>query len=296
MQKFILIFCICISILSCSKEDSIDDNQNKHLLSELKTYNTNYKYEVDSNLNQAKWWNTLMQVAAIAGGDAAGAASGVWAAQGLAGVVGAATAGTGYAVVSGVMGLIGAVGGSYAAYCSTGGSCRASINETNPKGELIKYDFPTKFDYIEEFGVLHNDAILNTHLSLKNSEIEWIENNIENINEIDYVNLYNNVDFQNLMTEIKEINSNYKKNNYDINFLLNEYQSKGLINNNIKSILNLYFEATLKVNSFSDYKSITAYYVESINNSDLIDREKESLYAAFSVSIQSFYLWLNIEI
>lgn len=92
------------------------------------------------------------------------------------------------------------------------------------------------------------------------------------------------------------ISSNYKKNNYNINQLLADYKNKDLINDNIKSVLSLYFNASMQSQNFNDYKTITDYYVNNIQNSNLTSKEKESLYAAFSVSIQSYYYWLNLEV
>lgn len=87
-----------------------------------------------------------------------GAAGGAWAAAGLATAAGAATAGTGFAVVEGVAMVVGGAGGSYAAYCSSGGNCRGTFNETNPQGSSIKYVSPTDFDQLENLGLLHNNA------------------------------------------------------------------------------------------------------------------------------------------
>lgn len=270
------------------------------LKSNLQSFNKSFKYKSNPNLNllgKKKWWQTALQVAAIATGDASGAAAGVWAVQGLAGAVGAATAGTGYAVVSGVAGVIGAAGGSYAAYCSTGGHCRGTFNSVDPKGNSIIYDFPTRYDYLENFGTLHNSALANIYLSDNSiSESLWVQNNIPNINEIDYVELLNNSDYIDLKNDINTLTDDYKASNYDVDQLLNGYLTKGLINQNLKEILSLYFNATLKAETFEDYKAITDRYVVEIQNSNLEEREKESLLASFSVSIQSYYYWLNLEV
>ncbi len=270
------------------------------LKNNLTKFNKDFKYKTNTNLNlvgKKKWWQTALQVAAIATGDASGAAAGVWAVQGLAGAVGAATAGTGYAVVSGVAGVIGAAGGSYAAYCSTGGHCRGRFNNVDPRGASVTYDFPTKYDYIENFGTLHNSALANMYLSENNvSEQIWVENNIPNINEVNYNVLLGSGEYINLKNNINSITDNYKASNYDVEKLLNDYLNKGLINQNVKDILSLYFSATIKAETFEDYRAITDRYVAEIQNSNLMDREKESLLASFSVSIQSYYYWLNLEV
>ena len=61
-------------------------------------------------------------------------------------------------------------------------------------------------------------------------------------------------------------------------------------------IINLYFDAILKTKNFEDYKTITDTYVSEVKNSSLADKEKESLFAAFSVSIQSYFYWINLDI
>ena len=262
-------------------------------------YNNDFKYTSNTDISEGKkkWWQYALQGAAIAAGHASGAAAGVWAAQGLAGALGAATVGTGYAVVSGIAGVVGAAGGSYAAYCSTGGHCRGSFNVMEPTGTSVTYDFPTKYDYIEQLGTLHNSALANMYLSDMNvSEKVWVENNIPNIEDVDYIELLKNSDYIKLKSEINAISDAYKKSNYNVESLLNDYLNKRLISQNVKDILSLYFSATMKSRNFDDYRAITDKYIAEIQNSNLDTREKESLLASLTVSIQSYYFWLNLEV
>lgn len=270
------------------------------LKTSLQNFNKNYKFKVVSNSNIAakkKWWQVVGQVTAIAAGDVGGAAGMVGSVQILAGVVGAATAGTGYAIVSGGAAIVGAVGGSYAAYCGTGGHCRGTFNATTPVGSSVVYDFPSQYDYLENFGVLHNNALQNVYMDENpKNELEWIENNIPRINEIDYIKLYNSEEFKTARNNVNAINVAYKNSGYDTSVLLNGLKDKEMISQNTYDILSLYFDATLRSQTFEDYKNITDFYTNTvISSNELSDIDKQSLLAAFSVSIQSYYYWLNIE-
>ncbi|ROI05967.1 hypothetical protein EGI16_06190 [Chryseobacterium sp. G0240] len=302
----ILGLAIVLSFTNCSNDGTLNQENlsaetsvnSGELKSKLSSFNENFVYKTNNNLTGKKWWQTALQIAAIATGDASGAAAGVWAVQGLAGAVGAATAGTGYAVVSTAAGIIGAAGGSYAAYCSTGGSCKGTFASTSASGSSVIYDFPKDYDYIENFGLLHNDALTNMYLSNNvTSELTWMENNIPDIKQINYKDdLYNNSEYIDIKKKINEITDKYKASNYDASSLLEDYYKEKMINGNVKDILSLYFNATMKAQTFDDYKDITDKYVFEIENSKLTNNEKESLLASFAVSIQSYYYWLNLEI
>jgi hypothetical protein len=267
------------------------------LKSNLSSFNKNFVYKTKSNVDSKRWWQYVGMAAAIAVGDVGGAATGVAGVQVLAGVVGAATAGTGYAVVSGVAGVVGAVGGSYAGYCGSGGHCRGTFNGTGALGTSVVYDFPDDYDYIENFGVLHNDALQNVYMSDQNvNELTWIGNKIPNVNAIDYNLLYNSPEFKELTGKIAEISNDYKNSGYKVNVLLDGYKTNNMITSNNYDILSLYFDAVLKVQTFEDYKEITDYYVDKLKESDLTGNEKEALYAGFAVSVQSFYYWLNLDV
>ena len=311
MKRNVLKIIALVTVLTftnCASDDrnnvdiaSTENTANLNTLKiNLQNFNKNFKYTISTNnnmINGKKWWQYVGQAAAIASGDAMGAAGGAWAAQGLAGIVGAATAGTGYAIVSGIAIVVGGVGGSYMAYCSSGGHCRGTFDNVSPRGSSVVYDFPTKFDYLENTGVLHNNGLQNIYLSNETiSEYDWTNQNISNINQIDYDTLYNSPEFQNFKNDINIISSNYRESNYDIKILLDGYKDKNLINDNVYQILNLYFTATLGAQTFEDYKAITDEYVLEVTNSYLTDKEKESLLSAFAVSVQSYYYWINLEV
>ncbi|WP_089860629.1 hypothetical protein [Chryseobacterium taeanense] len=302
----ILGLAVLLNFSSCTNDENVitteNVSSNKTSASDLKillkNYNNNFK---STNIYQdpaskKKWWQVVGQVAAIATGDAGGAASMVWIAQGAAGVVGAATAGTGWAVISVGAGVIGAVGGSYAAYCSTGGHCRGTFNNTSPEGASVIYDFPREFDHLENVGVLHNAGLQTIYMDGNTvNELEWANNNIPGLKSSDFEKIYNSPDFKKGAELIKTISAEYKNSDYDVQALVKAYRDNGLINGNCYDILSLYFEATKQSENFEDYNNITKYYVEQVANSKLSDIEKESLLSAFSVSIQSFYYWLNME-
>ncbi|TXF78835.1 hypothetical protein [Chryseobacterium sp.] len=215
----------------------------------------------------------------------------------LALAVGLASEGTGYAVVQTVSGVIGAAGGSYAAYCTTGGSCKGTFNANPTNGHAVKYDFPSEYDYIENFGELHNQDLNSSYMSeTAIPEIDWIGQNIPNVNTIDYNLLYSSEEFQQLRDKINEISNNYKNSNYDYVKMLDEYKEANLMTSDTYDILNLYFSATMKSESFDEYQAITDYYVQQVIQSNLSPDDKKALFACFSVSIQSYYYWLNLEI
>jgi len=302
----ILGLAVLLNFSSCTSDENVVADETvtsskigvNDLKLHLKNYNSNFK---TTNLYQdpaskKKWWQIVGQVAAIASGDAGGAAGMVWVAQGAAGVVGAATAGTGWAVISGGAAVIGAVGGSYAAYCSTGGHCRGTFNSASSQGLSVVYDFPREFDHLENTGLLHNAGLQAIYMDGNDvNELEWANNNIPNLKSSEFDKVYNSAEFQRGADQIKQISADYKNSNYDVQALVNAYRNNGLINGNCYDILSLYFEATQNAQNFEDYNNITSYYVEQVANSKLSSIEKESLLSAFSVSIQSFYYWLNME-
>lgn len=297
----ILMFTNCQTDGISNTDDSniVATSNSNTLRTNLQSFNKSFKYSAIQNnsLERKKWWQIAGQIAAVAVGDAGGAAAAGASVQWLAAGVGAATAGTGYAVVTGVAGVIGAAGGSYAAYCSTGGSCRGTFNNVNPMGSPITYDFPTKYDYLENFGTLHNNALQNIFMNdTPTNELTWIQNNIPNINQIDYEKLYNSAEFKSLKERIIKVNNDYRISGYNADTLLQGYKSEKLITDKTYEILSLYFAAVLKAQNFEDYKAITDFYVEEISNSELESVDKESLFSAFSISVQSYYYWSNLEI
>lgn len=164
-------------------------------------------------------------------------------------------------------------------------------------GSPITYDFPTKYDYLENFGTLHNNALQNIFMNdTPTNELTWIQNNIPNINQIDYEKLYNSAEFNSLKERIIKVNNDYRISGYNADTLLQGYKSEELITDKTYEILSLYFAAVLKAQNFEDYKAITDFYVEEISNSELESVDKESLFSAFSISVQSYYYWSNLEI
>lgn len=298
-------FALVLTLTSCSQDigSSVDTSEiasiNANTLKvTLQNFNKDFKYSSinNSNVNSKKWWQYVGQACAIVAGDAAGAAGTMVATHHLALAVGMASEGTGYVVVQTVSGVVGGVGGSYAAYCGTGGHCRVAFNGSTENGFPVKYDFPSEYDYIENFGDLHNQDLNSTHMSENTmSEIDWIGQNVPNINSIDYNKLYNSEEFRNLCNKINEISTNYKNSNYDYEQMLNDYKNSNLISDETYDILNLYFAATLKAQNFEEYKAITDYYVQQIIDANLGQDDKRALFACFSVSIQSAYYWLNAE-
>jgi hypothetical protein len=302
--------CMVFTMNSCGENDAdFMRNETEQISSKqintselkllLKNYNTNLKnnFSYADSTNKKKWWQVVGQVCAIATGDAVSAAGMVAVAQGAAGVVGMATAGAGWAVVSGGAAVVGAVGGSYAAYCGTGGHCRGSFSNVNSEGFSVVYDFPSEFDYLENIGIWHNEGLQTIYMDGNNiNELDWANNNMPNIAESDFENIYNTNSFQEGVSQIKLISENYKNSGYDFNLFLDEFKKSDFINQNVHDILALYLEAIRMASSFEDYNEITQYYVTQVANSNLNSKEKESLFSAFSVSIQSFYYWLNMEV
>lgn len=291
----VVIVSLLFIFISCENENTIESNNLKELNLKFKEYNQNYEYSLNNVYsNKKSWWEKALTVAAIATADAGGAAVGVGSVQVAAGVVGAATAGTGYVVVATIGGVVGAAGGSYAAYCGTGGSCRTgNFNLIDPKGSSIIYQLPIEYSFLNNYGQLHNNALESIYFSGDNSltELQWIETNINNINQIDYVKLYNSVEFQSIINNIKNASFNFKNSDYDYKVLINEYKSKGMMNETVSSVLSNFFEGVNKVETFEDAESITKFYVDTIKCSTLKSDDKEAIFSALTVYIQSYYYW-----
>jgi hypothetical protein len=300
MKNFLSIFLVLSVLILNSCSNDID--RSSDIYSELKMYNAEYKYSENKNFHARSWWQSGLDALAVVGGDAAGAAAGVWAVQGLAGAAGAATAGTGYAVVATIGGVVGAAGGSWAAYCTVGGKhCKTKrVGKSNPDnkyGKSVKYNLPTPYSYINNFGIFHNDFLENVHLynSTNLTELQWIVRNIPNANLIDAERYYSTNEFTIIINNIKKNSEIYASSEYDVNILLNSYKNNGYINENIKNVLSLYFTAISRASEFNDFTRITDYYVNTTIRSSFSKQEKESLLAAFAVSVQSYYYWLNFE-
>lgn len=295
-----VVISLFFSFFSCENEAKIETDNLKEVNLKLKEFNQNYQYSTNNFLSKKKsWWETALTVAAIATADAGGAAVGAGAVQVGAGAIGLATAGTGYVVVSTIGGVVGAAGGSYAAYCGTGGHCRmGGFNSVDPKGSSIVYQLPTEYSFLNNYGQLHNSALESIYFSDGNSqtELQWIENNVANVNEIDYVKLYNSVEFQGLLNNIKGASLNFKNNGYNYKLLVSEYKNKGLMNETVSSILSNFFEGVNKVETFEDAENITKFYIDSIKNSTLKKEDKEAIFSALTVYIQSYYYWYNFQI
>jgi hypothetical protein len=302
--KFLLPSIVIVSLLfffiSCENDNSAETDNLKELNLKLAEFNHNYEYTSNNVYSKKKsWWEKALTVAAIATADAGGAAVGVGSVQVVAGVVGAATAGTGYAVVATIGGVVGAAGGSYAAYCGTGGSCRmGNFNTVDPKGNSVVYQLPNEYSFLNNYGQLHNNALENIYFSGDNSltELQWIENNVNNLNQIDYVKLYNSSEFQLLINNIKNVSYNYKNNDYDYKVLVSDYKNKGLMNETVSTVLSNFFEGVNKVETFEDAEKITEFYVNTVKNSVLNSKDKEAIFSALTVYIQSYYYWYNFEI
>lgn len=301
-KKIIGLFALCLILNSCVQDenlDSVEVNENseishKDFFNNLENYKENYSY-TNSNLQGKRWWETAFEVAAIATADAAGAGAMVWAAQGLAADAGAASAGTGYAVVTAGAAVIGAAGGSYGAYCAFSSDCGGRPSQ-NPVGDEIVYDFASEFDHLENIGSYHNIAMMDLYLAEENvTELDWIKMNIENVEDIDIESIYYSEDFQNATSQINDISTSFEYKSTTNEQFLSQYLDRGLINENINEVLLNYFETIFPVEVFEDIKTITDYYVEEIQRSELSKVEKESILATLSVSIQSYYFWTNLE-
>lgn len=252
------------------------------------------------------WYDSYGEAAAIAFADAGGAGAGVTGASWLAGVVGAATAGTGYAVVSGIAGVVGASGASYAAYRGfyplTGKSTNVipvgKFTTNQLIGTSVIYTFPSKFNNISNYGKLHNDCLEQNYVGqnfTKQNEINWIKKNYTIPSNINIEKLYNSASFQNYKNTLADISTDYASHNYNCSYLLQSLKNKKLITSITSNYLELFYNAQSKSVTFADSKKINDYYVNVVVNSSLSDIDKQSLFSAFTVYIQSLYYWLNFE-
>lgn len=302
-MKKILFCLILLATFSCQNEDmSTKKNSDAELKLELSNFNSDFQYQTINNmsiLGKKHWWDVVGQVCAIAGADAAGAGACVQGVQAVAGVIGAATEGTGYVIVSGGAAVVGAVGGSYAAYYGFHHKM-GNFNSENPIGESVVYDLPKEFSYINNYGVLHNKGLEEIYFTgdtySSDKEYNWIMNNIPNASTIDMQKVYNSPELKKSLGQVKDISSNYALNNGDYKSLLNDYKSNKLMSQTTYDILNSFLEAQSKSLTFDDTKKITDFYINAINNSDIEKLDKQSIYSALAVYIQSYYYWTNFEI
>lgn len=294
--------CILFSTISCKMDKKIivDELPSNNLNHKLKEFNKNYQFQANnfSFQREKHWWETVGELCAIVTADVAGASTGFSGVQTVATAIGLATEGTGYVVVSLIGGAVGTVGGSYAAFVALNPNKIGSFNNINPEGRSILYELPQEFLYLKKIGLLHNSGLQNIYFADSNpqTELQWIGNNIENLNSIDYLKLYTSTEFQTLITNIKLASKNYINNGYNYNFLLNEYKAKGLMNAQVSLIFSTFFEAINKIQVFEDAVNVNMFYFTAVNNSTLNFKDKETILAGLIVFIQSYYYWYNFQI
>lgn len=294
---------------ACNNDES-NDNQteliNKEsaetLILKLNNYNSKFNYSNTERNQTYGWGEKFLDIVTIGAADGVGAAAGAGAVQVGAAAIGLATAGTGYAVVSTIGAVAGGASGSRLAYCTLyPKNCRGtkSINGHFDAGQgygsSIKFDLSEPFKYIENFGILHNNLLeyVYTEDYTDQAEIEWFENNIENIDQVDYNMFYNSPVYKTAVKEIEAISRSYVEKDFSTEYLLDSYVDLGFLSKNVRDILEVYQNTILKTNNFDDISEITQYYVHEVSNSNLSKNEKECLFSAFSVNIQSIYYWSN---
>ncbi len=302
IYKLIFLSITTLVINSCAKgkknsPPKIDSNVISNLNQQLKDFNQSYNYKVANTSSiegKKKWWEVVAEVCGIAIANAGGAQIGASSAQTVAVAAGVATGGTGYAVVTAIGG---AIGDSYTVYTQFYQRV-GNFNNVDPKGAFVIYSLPQEFSYLNNLGLLHNNGLERIYFSTTNpqTDLQWMASNINNINDVDYVKLYNFVEFKDLINNIKSVSKKFSENNFNYTILLNEYKMRGLMDEESATILSYFFEAVSKAVVFEDVKQINDFYINAIKNSNLNTKTKEAIFASLVVYIQSYYYWLNFQI
>lgn len=204
-------------------------------------------------------------------------------------------------MISAIGAVGGAVSGSRLAYCTLypkkckGTKSTNGAFKYNGYGDSVVFELPEEYKYIENFGVYHNlllDEVYSDYTD-ENAEIKWFENKIENINDVDYLKLYNSNIYTDAIYNIEMNSIGYIEKNMSAEFLLESYEDLGYISGTFKEVFISYKNTLDNSKSFDDVKKITEYYISEISNSDLPKNDKEALFAALTVNIQSVYYWSN---
>jgi len=321
-MKKLIYFAFILTLLSCQKNDVqlSKDVQREQFMVKVNNYCSNFKEKQRSKavLKGTRAWD-WSKVVCVATADFLGAGAGIGATKEIAAAVGVATGGTGGAVVVGIGALVGSAGSSYSAHACWPNSLRKfppvdikpSIlrasdclegvqycsyedmfsNDLKPFSNSLKSNtalssVPKDNDLLASLGKLHNMTL--QHL------VEFDPPKIPHPDNAKYTPLIESRYFNLLQYDLQRI---VYECTWDGNFDYNKYleiclQSE-FISEDYMGILSQFTELYQDYTTgLSDVNEITDGFVEMVNSaSHLSESEKENLYAAFSVAVESPSFW-----
>lgn len=277
-------FSISSILISCS-EDNLTISNGK-LIDELESFNHSFldsKSPNEGDYIAFGFWDDLKKGIAIAGADLVGAGAGVAAVKEIALVAGVSTGGTGGAIVIIAGGVVGGASGSILA--------SNQLNSTENFGTLqvhqnLDINYPEKYMHFSNAGQQHNDMVV----EMNNNQIGSILIENEDLHN----GLIDDVNFSPIIEKINNISSQYAKRDYQVEFLLNETYSQGLITKAMKDVFSHFFYAYNQITEIEEFKKIIDFYILTVANSnELNETEKEALIISFSVAAESPFFWIH---
>jgi hypothetical protein len=282
-----LLLLFTLIVASCSKkqtETRPSQPNTAELLNNLSSFNKSKINSRGATLRACSgFWSCLGQAAKVAGADIAGVASGVVAVKEIAGAFGLATGGTGAAVVMITGGAIAGAGASYA----------AAFTAVADTPTVHKYGNLTinaqQFTYLSPIGVDHNTVIHdNFYYGAPLQEFY----NVKGLSDIEK-KVVESPAMSTVKAKLRTAGEEYTSTNFDFGKLTQRLQNDGLINPEIKNVLDLFMEVYTTSENEEQMTATINYYISEVANSGLHDDDKEALVAAFVVASQSPFYFLD---
>lgn len=302
LQVFVLFFTVSTIVTSCSSEEStelIENQLNSEFLTKLNNFNSEYQPKIGTHTHgiskQSKCsdcWGGFMDFLAVAGADIVGAGAGAAAVKEIAAGVGVATGGTGAAVVVGVAAVVAGAGASVVASNALDDKKSSKIFNYKNYVKSLNIEYPEKYNYLSNVGSLHNEQvfnILNSGKSIEKFNCSLAKNSAAS----DFETISNTQEWQNVISELGNSIDSYSSDS-NINNLTSSLENKSLISENIKTVLDSFFEIYNQSANNHNIQDIVNFYAQAVSNeTTLSETEKEALIASFSVATESPYFWAN---
>lgn len=275
MKKIVVCLLLFTQIISKNSQ-----GQSSEIAYNMSQFNVKQHEASLKNLQERRWWQTVLNVITVVAADIGGAYAGAAGTIHVAGAIGLATGGVGVGIVAGVSAIIGGAGASNGAYHSV---FRGPANQVNYGNFTI--NLPREFMIYSQIGRQHNEVLHNNYFLGQNLSDYYnplLDDQQRAI--IDRPEIQENFRF------LAQLGSNYIQNGSNFDYFTSELVSKNLMTTHGKTIMDSFIEKYKTCASPQDMESFINYSINEVYISNLDLKEKRSLIAAFIVAAESpFY-------
>lgn len=288
LTGFAFILIIGVIISGCSKQHTETNTSQANTLELLNKLSTFNKSRASLNGNTLRggcsgFWGCLGKVLAVAGADIAGAAAGIVGVKEAAGAVGIATGGTGAVVVMATAGAITGAGASYTAAFT-------AVADTPNAHKLGNLTIDAQqFNYLANTGIEHNFVIYD-HFYNGGTLQEYY--NTKGLSDLEKRAIESNL-MRDVATKVNSASEEYTLSNFDFRKLSQRLVNDGLVNPEIKNVLDLFMDAYVVCDSEQAVGEVISYYMTEVVNSGLSSDDKEVLVGSLFVASQSPFFFLD---